>query len=371
MTQSLHEPEVTSPEALRELLADRSVTLVLGAGVSRSRGVPTWTQLTRALWSQSGLDVPSWLEDHSAELAEVQEFARSRLGPDLASRLAVQRPHPLAEQMALELLERVFDERAKGSGEPGFAERLRRALYPNGSTKTGANTLSVLVRLLRDEQRAPCRRIARVVSFNADDHLEVEANGGHSPLEDPVLWPVVRESSHLRFTHGAHGLAPIPVYHPHGFLPRHPQHAYEEAADALVFTDAQYWASVANPLSFANRVIVNALHDSICLFIGLSMFDVNLMRWLGLRYAAVCADQKSRFECQGNGNGDHQERLRSQRAALERHFWVRLASDDPDRLVTAILKERGVSSVEIESWGAPFENLLETCFPRPPDAAAL
>jgi hypothetical protein len=48
--------------------------------------------------------------------------------------------------------------------------------------------------------------------------------------------------------------------------------------------------------------------------------------------------------------------------ALQRHFWVRPDADDPYGLVSELLEERGVTSVRIEGWGEPFEQLLFRCF---------
>lgn len=351
-----------SSDALARATEGRAVTLILGAGVSRSRGVPTWIELTRELWRQSELPVPTWLEDKSAVLSDIRAEVAAKHGKDIASRVTLTRPHPLAEQMALELLEVHFNGERKVSPN-GFTDRLRTALYPQQVTRSEADTLGVLVRLLREQQRQPNRRVLRVISFNADDHLETEANEGHHSGRDPVLWPIARESSHVRYSRGAHGLAPIPVYHPHGFLPRHPGRSYQEAADTLVFTDAQYWASMASPLSFANRVIANALHDSVCIFIGLSMFDVNLIRWLGIRYHAICMDRKSQQESlRHSGHGSELDQRKAERASLERHYWVRLRAEDRDDLLPAILRKRGVSTVEIEHWGEPFERLIDACF---------
>ena len=142
---------------------------------------------------------------------------------------------------------------------------------------------------------APERRVVRVISLNADDHIETEANAGHHPKRDPVVWPISRESTHPRSRPARHGRPPIPVYHLHGFLPRKQATSiWRESADTLVFTDSDYWATVASPLSFANRVIAHALHDTACLFIGLSMHDVNVLRWIGLRYHAIAEDKAGR-----------------------------------------------------------------------------
>ena len=90
----------------------------------------------------------------------------------------------------------------------------------------------------------------------------------------------------------------MPIYHIHGYLPR-VRKSGRDAPDTLVFTDRQYWDSVASPASFANRVMANALHDSHCVFVGLSMTDVNLMRWLGTHASEVRNDKRSEFVSKG------------------------------------------------------------------------
>jgi hypothetical protein len=112
-------------------------------------------------------------------------------------------------------------------------------------------------------------------------------------------------------------------------------------------------------VSFANRVIAHALHDTTCLFIGLSMHDVNVLRWIGLRYHAIAEDKAAE---RGRKLRDEEIRHRSVRTALERHFWIRPDSDDSDGLITDLMRERGVTSVRIASWGAPLGELLRAAF---------
>jgi hypothetical protein len=331
----------------------------LGAGVSKSRGVPEWRELTRLLWMEvhGRASVPAWLRDEGDALERVRSWASAHEGAEFARRLCLGMPHPLADQMAIELLER-----ATPAGLP-FAERLRSALYRRTARPVApGETLGVLARLFAADQAATLRRIQRVITFNADDHLENEANRGHHPRRDPVLWPIARESGHPRASRGAGGKPPIPVYHVHGFLPRAgAARRWLDAPDTLVFTDAEYWATVASPLSFANRVVAQALHDSTCIFVGLSMSDVNLIRWLGVRYNAICDDKLSQAAIVRPRRDTRTTQSRT-RAALARHFWIRTNAADPEGLVTQLLEERGVASVPIEAWGAPFEALVKRCF---------
>ena len=313
-------------KALGAAIAERSITLVLGAGVSKPRGVPDWRGLTRLLWENllGAKTVPAWLSDGGAA------------------------PHPLADQMAIELL------RTGCRDEPRFVRELRAALYGAATRPPDpGDTLAVVARVLVAEQAAERRRILRVITFNADDHLETEVNRGHNPRRDPVLWPIARESGHPRMSRGAHGKAPIPVYHVHGFLPRDgAARRWRDAPDTLVFTDAEYWATAASPLTFANRVMAQALHDSSCIFVGVSMTDVNLIRWLGVRYNAI------RDDIAAQGIYSDSEARARMRDALVRHFWIRRDESDPSGLISKLLLARGVRSVSLAGWGAPFQKLM-------------
>src|SRR6476660_7345287 len=73
---------------------------------------------------------------------------------------------------------------------------------------------------------------------------------------------------------------PIFIYHIHGFLPSNIRSNYGGRSGRtfsdyfnhmLVFTDTQYWSTSATALAFANRVMLSALSESRCLFIGLSL----------------------------------------------------------------------------------------------------
>lgn len=328
--------------------------------------MPDWRQLTHSLWGKllGAANVPAWLRDEREVLARVRERVGRREGAAFAERLGLLSPHPLADQFALEMV------RVKCRDETAFVRELRRLLYPPAPRSIDANdTLGVLARILASEQRAARRRVVRIISFNADDHLETEANRGHGPRRDPVLWPIARESGHPRMARGANGRPPIPVYHVHGFLPRDgAARQWLDAPDTLVFTDAEYWATVASPLTFANRVMAQALHDSSCVFVGVSMLDVNLIRWLGTRYNAVRDDLASQSAfVRGRGRASLRKRSRE---ALQRHFWIRDAGADPQALIGEVLLERGVRSIVLDHWGLPFARLMSRCFaPRPRGAA--
>jgi hypothetical protein len=340
---------LSPPEQLARSVAAGAVTLVLGAGVSMSRGVPMWAELTARMWRDI-MRTP-FRNGWDRHLPRLRELAAGGLGDDVG-RAAGFPGHPFELPFAFELM---FDAlAARDADGAAFARLLRAAIYEHtgdGRAQTH-DTLATLATILRREQARPDRRVSRVITFNVDDLLEREVHGDRLWKSAPIVWPLSRESHSPRRARRP----PIPVYHLHGFLPRWPG-TYPHAPDTLVFTDAQYWKTVAQPSSFANRVVAHALHDSACIFVGISMSDMNLIRWLGLRANAVADDRATQYP------GDPDKVRRATRAALQRHFWIRPDADDRSGLVTPLLERRGVTSVPIDSWSSPeFRRLLFGAF---------
>lgn len=352
------------------------VTLVLGAGVSVARGVPGWADLAADLLYGVTGERPGWLAglpDDDKHLRTVRDRLRGVVPDEFLSRLHARSrdPHPLALPMVFERVEAALAAQLDPSSdadadqvEDSLAERIRDSMYRH-VRKAKGDTLAVIAEVLRREQaRCPCR-IERVITFNADDLLECEVHQKWDVREQgPIVWWIARASHHGRVRSGAWGQPPIPVYHIHGFLPRDgDERPWADAPSTLVFTDAQYWQTVASPLSFANRVVTQALHDSRCVFIGLSMTDIDLMRWLGVRFQEIVQDRRLQREANGGRGRLSLETL--QRHSLLRHSWIRVAdrSDDAKLLADHLLR-RGVETVEIASWGRPFRELMNACFPR-------
>src|SRR5262245_47207395 len=120
-------------------------------------------------------------------------------------------------------------------------------------------------------------------------------------------------------------------------------HQLQDASDdTIVFTDWQYWHLSATPAGFANRVFSTALHDSHCIFIGLSFTDVNLVRWLGMRSVELALDLQSEFAIR------RRDLSSNQRGYRQPHVWIRPASDDPGGVIARLLKLRGIRHITID-----------------------
>jgi hypothetical protein len=366
------------------------VTLVLGAGVSFARGLPLWPELLRRTW-KAAFDEDPYIED-SDLLEQAREAGRREgLPAEFLARLDVRR-HPFELQFAFEDIFHALrwlgsDEEARkflrlrprkkqqgmrpASNEQQtsevFADLLRKVLYHdlphiNKREKTQEDTLSLVAQaVLRSAKREEQQRlISQVITFNVDDLLECEVNAG-CRRRVPYAIPIYRASA-LRPLPSRRS---IPIYHLHGFIPRKPS-AYpyltedgwidnvQLPVESLVFTDEQYWRTVGNPTGFASRVFSAAL-SGCCLFLGLSMTDLNIIRWL----AQDAIERSDDFRRMTGGWDDPREIEFNISEELCRHYWITPgvpAVDDPgqqpigEHLLRSTLDRRGVLCIDIPSW---------------------
>ena len=343
--------KLRAAESPRASLINRArrggITLVVGAGVSISRGVPDWESLAKRLW--------------------VEAFGKRRSPwqtPDAAH----------SPTRVPQFLPIIFELAYRKMGEVKFLETLNKNLYSKArypgddkGFKQSNESLAVIARLLLQEreERESKRRIDAVITFNADDLIEQAVNamadfGGRRRFRNPIVLPIARGThSHL----GQGDLRnTIPIYHIHGFVPSNHTVRYGKYYDhMLVFTDVQYWSLSVAASAFANRITASALSEGRCIFIGLSMTDINLLRWFAMR-----AIEKDRdFEAVRNAPGSRNQEMVFG-AGFQRHFWIRPPSDDPTGFMSEFLSLRGVQSVAIDSWAGPdFQALMEKCFSQP------
>jgi hypothetical protein len=387
----------------QQLKRGQQVTLVLGAGVSRSRGLPLWSDLLREAWKiVNGKD--PYAED--TRLLECCKSAcrASGVPTDFIERLDIRR-HPLELQLAFE---RIFDEfrwsnieelqkrlrlrpklvrataglSAERRAEHLFADLLRRILYrgqPRGRPRWNGrqtDTLSLVAAAIRCDAERPGsgRKIARVITFNVDDLLERVVNSGTSVWR-PRVFPVRWSSD----TNNPPGKRAIAIYHLHGFVPLNPEsypfYSRDEGImdvplplESLVFTDEQYWRTVGNPGDFASRVFAEALGGT-CVFIGVSMTDINLLRWLAQHSIEVKRD----LQYMTASWKDSFEAVYAQFTELSGHYWITVGSSDHTRRTTSdfgaemlrgvLSSDRGVQCINIPSWeSGEFHAWWKSCF---------
>ena len=363
-------PASPVPSGQRELIAAAQrggITLIIGAGVSMPRGIPDWNTLAHSVWRQALPDEPDpWAHNSESSPSDIPQFL------------------PIAFELAYQRL-----------GEPAFLDLLKRELYktarfPITEPRFGRSdeSLAVLGRVLvAEHKRAEGSRIASVITLNADDLIE-QAVSRAAGNRNTILTSGITETI-TRSTHRIIAPASIPIYHVHGFLPSDRWTTDSGPRRMLVFTDLQYWSTSATASSFANRIVSTALSESRCIFIGLSMKDINLLRWLALRSLDRDRDQLDfgqerllRWLASNSGDPDGNANLlktvqsfltnpatnksNSLDRNFRRHFWIRTPSADPTGFLSRFLYDcRGVRPVDIDDWrGSSFRRLMTKCFPR-------
>jgi hypothetical protein len=237
-------------EELGEAFAKDELVLFLGAGVSQSAGVPSWTSLLSKLF-----------------LAMVEKLLPQELAvlpvEDHEKRFVAAKLQELQESLPL-VAARYLN---SGLGD-SFEEALSGALY-EGIKEGNGGTSSLLEAVAH--LCVPRRNglgVRAVVTYNFDDL--VENHLGRSRIEHK---PIYRDVD-VTLPHE------LGVYHVHGFLPREVQR-YDGVSDSLlVFSEESYHTLLADPFSWSNIVQVNFFREATCLLTGLSVTDPNLRRLL-------------------------------------------------------------------------------------------
>ena len=319
--------------ALVAACASDPVTLVLGAGVSMGFGLPSWPELAHALWRDTFPGRPSPFDGDqplpTSALPIIFELCQRELG---------------ASEFLL-ALERHLDAALR--------------LPTREALRDGTGTLAVIARaLVAQYRRGDARRLRQVVTLNVDQLLEIAVallRKRHETVLEPVGRSVTPPGS--RIAARSRRAMPIPVYHVHGIA--HKVLA-ENYVNTFVFTDAQYWAASTNHLSLANTVMASALFETRCIFVGLSMTDPNLLRWLALRAREYETDAKAPTDVGAPLRADMLD------GRMQRHFWLRPDDADPSEYLTEFLRTRGVRAVPIDGWNSSaFADLMAACFPPP------
>ncbi|MCA2978857.1 MAG: SIR2 family protein [Myxococcaceae bacterium] len=351
-----------------------AVTLVLGAGVSHGLA-PDWNAFTEDVERACGVEPGA-----AASGAPNQNQARLELAwRQLRERLLQAPPPDATVSAAMPVGWRMTALEAAIEGR--WVELMREALYANrehpfararvGPRRAAAPpaTLGSLVRwLTRDDNTV----VQRVVTFNADDWLEyalarqlgpegfrrrfrvvsqptagvdalsLEADAGGELLSQRKV-PIVH--AHGLLCHPAEGRAGTATYATPNRAGRRPS---LDAPNALVFRDLDYWRMTATPASFANQMVLAALSTSRCVFVGLSMRDLNLLRWLGTIAAEHEAAWRERWLVHFRAGDESLAAARAWRGRGPRHLWLEGA---PDPVLRRLLSHRGIEALPTD-WRA-------------------
>lgn len=222
-------------QKLQKAYQQGNLTVFCGAGVSFESGVPTWNKLLKELLKEVYSDHK--LPDIDAKLADLFQ-KRQNLSPLI-----------VANYLKI------------GLGK-NFISTVRDVLYQDYSGPSKA--IKELAELCRPKRnRKPLKSI---VTFNFDDIIEEQL------IKEKIdCMSIYAEGERFKENQ-------IPVYHPHGFLPRKPKRLLSK--HKIVFSEDAYHSQFIDPFSWSNLTQLNCLSTSTCLFVGISLTDPNMRRLL-------------------------------------------------------------------------------------------
>jgi hypothetical protein len=265
---------------LRETYVKEGIVLVLGAGVSKDSGIPSWDGL----------------------LENLLEKLNERADQPTVERL---RNHDMSLPMVASVIEQRF-----GRDRKDFVEDVRKALYRDFSyfdrvrkrrdafvrdVRRTNSTLHAVCTLcaVKGEPRSiyvSNPRIGAIVTFNIDQLVQSYIRSRFSNTlpsgERPKLVRTVERASagphaQSKSKEGAFVPRRINIYHLHGYL-RFDHGAGEPGKETnkITLTEQDYFDVFNDPMSIFNYTFLHLLREWTCLFIGLSMQDENIRRLL-------------------------------------------------------------------------------------------
>lgn len=277
----------------RAYLKNNSWTLCLGAGICNGI-LPNWFELTRRVVNKTFNynynsvefkkiidDIPfsldSWLQ---VSLNYIQSNGKSV--DDFYTILEEELFHDLLKEASAQNLEkqmRIFLNNPKRLVKEELLN-----LCTFFETKYPDSTLLQLKNVLLDKDNRIFRP-QQIVTFNAD-----------SLLSSLLVIYSVRESYYTKDDYNFHyeeyirvtrpfqnGFTKIPIYHLHGAIfPRqfNSHISKSDARDNLVFAEASYTKIAGSMLSWAQNMFLHFSLNTKMIFVGLSMSDPNIRRWL-------------------------------------------------------------------------------------------
>ena len=284
-------------------LASGKWTLCVGAGLSRGI-VPTWQELTRrlvndtfgasysehdfhALVSASAWSLDSWIQAcanhyrlNGRSTIDFFDLIEKHLYSDLRNR---------ASAAGLEKVLVTVLDRPRNASRENVADvcRFFEDEYPDSS-------LLAVIRVLN--RAVHCGRPPEaIVSFNADTLLHTvfelcqrhDHYGGPPPYSHPkyVFKTVLRPLDSAK--------EQIPIYHCHGAIkPKSSSTAAgpRDSRDRLVFLESEYIRVATEASSWAETLFMFYAQTSRMIFIGFSMSDPNMRRWMALSNQSALQD---------------------------------------------------------------------------------
>jgi SIR2-like domain len=322
-------------ERLKAQYRRDGLTLFLGAGVNKDSGVPGWRDLISELLAVEGLKVlssdgrvarcPSCALSEEANLSLPAQFSLAiprMKSSDLEERLYKSLYGSKTFRQLKDLLEKIppSNKGKRAAKTQALWKQIQKEISQKNPSLAAIGDL-----LLKGGTRLKCNSaIHAVITTNADNLLQiyVMARARGRRLLNTVDRPSVGDHPRM-----------ISVFHLHGFLntrgmkSENAVREEEPKPPTLVFRESEYFDVIAKPTGFANYTAHSFLQRTNVLFIGTSLDDLNLRRWLYTSYRERVAARAAFLR------GVYKKEYEAARTEAEyaslRHFWLRSKNDLP------------------------------------------
>lgn len=239
-------------EEAAKVVGQNNNVLFLGAGVSKSAGMPSWNELLKGLMNE----VKILKGDSLKAFTELDSHIYSECGD---SNLIMARYLETAIQLS--------------NKKADFAQLIQNHLYSKEHKSDLLTDLALIIKF---------RKVDEVITYNFDDILE-QALVDNGLKESVHFIPIARDAEVADHNN-------LPIYHVHGIIPEH-----GDVADKVVFSEDVYHDRYRNAFHWSNIEQLHALTRKHCFFVGLSMQDPNLRRLLDISRKMNATDKPSHY----------------------------------------------------------------------------
>lgn len=275
---------------LKERVENDHVTWVIGAGVSKSAGVPLWSECLLKMWAQILLLEKEKKEDTKSEfqkaldklktsMAEPEEFLekvnRTMKGDNSIGILSGVNTLEAAEYIQNFMTEILMDNSYYSDKlrDMEYADLVRNALKPDKKPdeiflKLKNEVIGLLAKYF--VQKIYDNKKIEVISYNFDDLLEFALekeglNKSDCHIKNPGTKNIIECET------GIH------IYHPHGTVSVLPT-KFSKESEGLVLAEDSYERLERKAYLWENSIQAKALQSTSCIFLGFSGEDYNFRR---------------------------------------------------------------------------------------------
>lgn len=221
-----------------------NISLLLGAGVSCSAGLPDWETLLNSLYANL---VNKIFNNTTVNNDTIKAITNKFIEINNSSTLAI------ARYLKAGL--------SSKDNDAVFVSAVKNALY------TSQRTSSSLIKSIRKLciPKSSGAKVKSIITYNFDDLIETSLS------EVELKYKTIYRDEEQYESHE------LPIYHVHGFIPGNGKLDRETP---LIFSEEAYHKVYSEPYHWSNLVQLATLRENNCLMIGLSLSDPNLRRLL-------------------------------------------------------------------------------------------